>query len=182
MNQNIRKERISVAGYSERDLNMYYNGCYLLTEGDELFRWEHFEDGKAISTLGGDVIRIRPDKLYRFLIPQGLYITRDGKLFAYQYLQSRSYKKALDRQYMKAEGAHMMNHHSVMKAVLEDRREVNVNGKHVKKISDRLAIRDGKLITMYNLLSIGSVNGTSVDSPFPAVHQRMEQHYAQQHR
>lgn len=166
-------------GYSESDMRQYYHGTLLLglkddgtydlvrciEESRNTFIVEVLEEGRTAS--------LPIERLFRFHVPIGFY-QRGQHLLSYNYLQSRSYKKgyeASNAQFHRNGERINTNWRCIYEILFPEDRHDDKNF----CISRRLAVRDGKLLTLHRYLSVGDYKDGDVSTPFACIRQRLEE-------
>lgn len=181
INPKVVRDPIEVEGASVRDMNMYYKGAYAILGGKTLCKvLEIGESNVSVQVIssagrGADSSRTVPrDRLERFFIPTGVYLLEGGGCFSYNYLQSRTTKRSTAPEFVKTyvlNRHQSINQHKAVAFALFSQDRVGEN----YKVSDRLAVVDGKIITAYRCMSVGSIKDGAVDSQFPCIVQRMSE-------
>lgn len=178
-NVGVSTDPVSTDGYTKGDLHGYYKGTYLLWKNREpvYVRSLTTKTKWVVETLEQGLQEVKASELSRMSIPVGFYIT-DGKLCTYQYVLSRSYKKGLSPDFIKINvvpsGAGM----SPYKERLLDLLYPLDSDDNATIIKRRLATQNGKLLTAYKTLSVGSYKNGESDTPFPCIQKRLEEYHA----
>lgn len=181
LNPEIELDRVSSQGYTDSNMNSYYNGCFLLHKRDKdsdytlVFVQGVNDGGFYVDTVGHSL----PDGVnrqcipytdcYRFVVPQGFYITPKGNLFRYSYRQSRSYKKGLYSDYVMREGAGIGRSSAMLHVVFPRQSDF------FRVLSRRVVEYKGCLYTAYKNLRVGKIVGGVAETPFDCIKQRIEE-------
>lgn len=175
-NPHISTDPVSLEGYTKSDLEGYYNSTFLLWESPEgcqpvQVRGLESKTSWHVDTLEG-ARTVPVTELHRLVIPVGFYIVRN-KLASYQYLLKRSYKKGLHPDFARIRTVGKSNRHMSLEDMLQLMYPIDSN-RSSRIVTRRLAIHDGKLLTHYKTMSVGSYKAGSADTPFPCIRQRLE--------
>lgn len=175
-NAHISVDPVSIEGYTKGDLEGYYNSTFLMWEssdGCQPCQVRGMEDKTTwhIDTLDGRKV-VHPQTLYRVVIPVGFYIV-DNKLVSYQYVLNRSYKKGLSADFARVQRVGKSQRHMRLLDMLEFMYPVSET-ENARIITRRLAVHEGKLLTHYKGMSVGSYKDGASDTPFPCIQQRLE--------
>lgn len=178
MNPGITLHRISQEGYTSSDLSGYYSGSYILHKSEEglepVYVRGVYDDGVfSVDHLDNDGdlqdIHVDMDNCYRMCIPSGYYGIR-GTLCRFSYRAARSYKKGLSADFIHITP---LPRGGLLRALYALVYPQDLEG--VEFISRKLVIKDGRIHTHYRELSVGRDRDGEIDTPFPAVKQRIEE-------
>jgi hypothetical protein len=184
LNPEIQLDVISESGYSPDDMNMYYVDSIVLHMKDDggyalVVPKIYNGDGFTVKPLGSDeLVSIPVNKLYRFVVPQGLYLDGNGGWFAYEYVMKRSHKKALipSNMMFTCLEENSTGHHPRRNNLINDIKCIVFDVKpseDVYNISRRLLVDKGKIYTMYKTLTVGSIDNGVVKTPFKCIKERL---------
>lgn len=180
-NAHISVDPVSIEGYTKSDLQGYYVGTYLLWDDGEVAQpvyVRELEDKTTwrVRTMSESLIPVSAQELKRMVIPVGFYII-DGRLQRYQYILNRSYKKGLSSDFARLNKVGKSARHVELSDVLQMLYPLDREGS-TTIVKRRLAIHEGKLLTHYKCMSVGSYKNGETDSPFSCIRHRLEEQHA----
>jgi len=182
INPNIKLIPISDEGLAFSTFLGYYTGTLLLhktEKGYKLLKCEDSAPDRGLMMHDGSVIRDF-STLYRFTVEMGYY-KHKNTIFSLKYSPTRTYKKSLSCHHLEISqlsaggglrrGLSLSGVLAIVRIALEPR-DYEL-GSDTFCLSNRLAVKGGKVFTFYKNMTIGDYVGGVVKTPFWTVADRI---------
>ena len=179
MNPHMYTAPLLVEGASDRDMAMYYSGCFALHDGELVYLSDVGATSCVIYYVKSDG-GVRDDRivdtseLERLFVPMGVYLRPNGRHYTLEYLQSRSYKRSTYPDHLQVRNAR--GNVNVRAAMYHAVNPINRIDDNTYRVSDRIAVVDNKIVSLHKSLTLGSIGKDGVpDTPFPCITQRIQE-------